>query len=60
MNEYIKEVKNHLPDGDLSEQELRIIKTKYESGYTPEETADFLKYNLGGGYSLEEYIADVT
>lgn len=60
-DEYFYEVCSFLPNNgaNMTDTERNIIKQRYEENYTPEAAADDLKYNLGG-YSLEEYIADMA
>ena len=47
FEEFMTEVCEFFPDGGegLSETEIGIIECKYAEGYTPEQTADFLKYD---------------
>lgn len=60
FEEYLIEICKFLPNNGegLTETEKEIIKYRYSEGNSPEETADCIKYNLGG-YTLEEYIADI-
>lgn len=56
LEEFMTEVCEFFSDGGkrLSETEIGIIECKYAEGYTPEQTADFLKYD-----GLDDYIEQI-
>ena len=56
FEEFMTEVCEFFSDGGkrLSETEIGIIECKYAEGYTPEKTADFLKYDV-----LDDYIEQI-
>ena len=56
FEEFMTEVCEFFSDGGkrLSETEIGIIECKYAEGYTPEQTADFIKYD-----GLEDYIEQI-
>ena len=56
LEEFMTEVCKFFSDGGkrLSETEIGIIECKYAEGYTPEQTADFLKYD-----GLDDYIEQI-
>lgn len=56
-NEDYNAVLKALPD--MSETEKKIAMRCLNNGYSVDETIDHILYSLGG-YSLEEYIQDVT
>lgn len=51
-----EEVKKKLPN--MSDTEKCIAMQRLKEGYSVEETVDNIVYDMGGCYSLEEYISD--
>lgn len=56
MNALMDTLQEILPN--MSDTEKSIAEKRFAMGYTAEEVADFLKYNLGD-YSLEEFMQDM-
>lgn len=56
MNTPMDTLQEILPN--MSDTEKSIAEKRFAMGYTAEEVADFLKYNLGD-YSLEEFMQDM-
>jgi len=56
MNTPMDTLQEILPN--MSDTEKSIAEKRFAMGYTAEEVADFLKYDLGD-YSLEEFMQDM-
>ena len=56
MNDLMNALQEILPN--MSDTEKSMAEERFAMGYTAEEVADFLKYNLGD-YSLEEFMQDM-
>ncbi len=57
MNALMDALQKILPN--MSDTEKSIAEERFAMGYTAEEVADFLKYDLGD-YSLEEFMDDMS
>lgn len=57
IDNILKEVEKKLGDS-MSDAEKRRANNMAMNGYTAEQIADDLMFNLGGNYSLEEYMDD--
>ena len=57
MNALMDALQKILPN--MSDVEKSMAEERFTMGYTVEEVADFLKYDLGN-YSLEEFMEDMN
>ena len=57
VNDILKEVEKKL-GSPMSDTEKRRANNMAMNGYTAEKIVDDLMFNLGGNYSLEEYMDD--
>lgn len=57
IDNILKDVEKKLGDS-MSDAEKRRANNMAMNGYTAEQIADDLMFNLGGNYSLEEYMDD--
>ena len=57
IDNILKEVEKKLGNS-MSDTEKRRANNMAMNGYTAEKIVDDLMFNLGGGYSLEEYMDD--
>lgn len=57
IDNILKEVEKKLGDS-MSDAEKRRANNMAMNGYTAEQITDDLMFNLGGNYSLEEYMDD--